>query len=116
MEGVDNITAVLKRSDRVCQLELENLSSLHLENVSAAMQVPFPELTVLKLMRRWQSFPIRSWVDLSHVGEDSHWTTFHFPDYRNCFYLPLTSSIFSLLIFLTPVTFHPRRLSLPSPR
>ena len=47
-KSVDSIVAVLERGNRVCQIEL-NASSLHFQNVSAAMQKPFPELTQLKL-------------------------------------------------------------------
>ena len=46
-ESVDNIIAVLERSDRVCQINLMDVPSSHLEKVSAAMQEPFPELTHL---------------------------------------------------------------------
>ena len=48
-ESVDNIIAVLERSDRVCEIELVNLERWYLEKLSAAMQVPFPELTFLSL-------------------------------------------------------------------
>jgi hypothetical protein len=47
--SMDNITAVLERSDCVCQITLLWLTSLQLEKVSASMQVPFPELTHLEL-------------------------------------------------------------------
>ena len=46
IEKVDDIVAVLERSNRVCQINLE-VSSSHLEKVWAAMHVPFPELTSL---------------------------------------------------------------------
>jgi hypothetical protein len=48
-DGVDNITAILEHSDRVCQIYFIALSGLHLEKVLAAMQVPFPELIFLEL-------------------------------------------------------------------
>jgi hypothetical protein len=48
--SVDNIVAVLERSDRVCDIELQNLERSDLEIISAAMQVPFPELTHLMLL------------------------------------------------------------------
>ena len=48
-EGADNIVAVLERSDRVCKIDLTNLGRSDLEQLSAAMQVPFPELTFLRL-------------------------------------------------------------------
>jgi F-box-like len=47
--SVDDIVAVLERSDRVCDIELQNLERSDLEIISAAMQVPFPELTSLEL-------------------------------------------------------------------
>ena len=49
IEGVDNIIAVLERSDRVHQINLMNVPSSYLENVLAAIQEPFPELTHLGL-------------------------------------------------------------------
>jgi hypothetical protein len=47
--SVDNIVGVLERSDRVCHIYLRNLKRSDLEIISAAMQVPFPELTDLLL-------------------------------------------------------------------
>ena len=47
-ETVDNIIAVLERRDRVCQIRLGDVPSSYLENVLAAMQEPFPELTALR--------------------------------------------------------------------
>ena len=46
-EDVDNIMAVLERSDRVVQIHLFTDYDRDLENVLKAMQVPFPELTDL---------------------------------------------------------------------
>jgi F-box-like len=48
-ESVDNFVAVLERSDRVCYIRLGGLKSLDSERISAAMQVPFPDLTFLLL-------------------------------------------------------------------
>ena len=48
-ETADNIIAVLERSDRVCNIELGYLGRSDLEQISAVMQVPFPELTGLWL-------------------------------------------------------------------
>jgi F-box-like len=45
----DDIVAVLERSDRVCHIYLKDFESSDLEIISAAMQVPFPELTDLDL-------------------------------------------------------------------
>ena len=47
-ESVDNILAVLEHSDRVFNI-FANLGRSDLEQISAAMQVPFPELTHLVL-------------------------------------------------------------------
>jgi hypothetical protein len=58
IDGVDNITAVLERSDRVCEIHLGAVSKSHLEAVWAAMQVPFPELTSLKLISDDETVPI----------------------------------------------------------
>ena len=48
-EDVDDIIAVLERSNRVVKINLYNIDGLELENVLAAMRVPFPELTDLLL-------------------------------------------------------------------
>ena len=47
-ESVDNIIAVLEHSDRVCDIDVF-FNGLDLDKLSAAMQVPFPELTFLRL-------------------------------------------------------------------
>jgi hypothetical protein len=54
-ESADNIIAVLERSDRVCQIILKRSN---LENISAAMQVPFPELTDLQLWSNGESMSV----------------------------------------------------------
>jgi hypothetical protein len=48
-ESVDNIVAVLERSNRVCHIDLMRIERSNLKSISAAMQVPFPELTHLQL-------------------------------------------------------------------
>ena len=48
-EELDNTTAVLERSNRVCHINLRDVSASLLEDVLAAMQKPFPELTFLSL-------------------------------------------------------------------
>jgi hypothetical protein len=48
-EDVDEIIAILERSDRVAKIDLFNVNGSELEIVLAAMQVPFPELTFLLL-------------------------------------------------------------------
>jgi hypothetical protein len=42
--GTDNIMAALEKSNRVCQVYLRDLAGWQLEQVLAAMQVPFPEI------------------------------------------------------------------------
>src|SRR6266852_249898 len=46
--GMDNVIAALGRNNHVCEVDLE-LAGWQLEELSAAMKVPFPELTVLQL-------------------------------------------------------------------
>ena len=48
-EDVDEILAVLKRIDRVVKIHLLNVNDSDLEDILAAMQVPFPELTDLQI-------------------------------------------------------------------
>ena len=48
-KSADNVIAVLERSDRVRQISLQSAPSSYLENVLAAMQEPFPELTSLEI-------------------------------------------------------------------
>ena len=60
MWGVDNIIAALQHSNRVCQLELIDIPSSHMEIVSTAMQQPFPELTRLDLRSRDETTPVPS--------------------------------------------------------
>src|SRR5882757_8209223 len=68
-------------------------------------------------MVKYQSFPIRSLVDLPHTCcEASPCLAFHFRDCQNCFCLLITLSNFGSPIFLIPGTFHPKRWSLSSPR
>jgi hypothetical protein len=56
--SVDNIIAVLGRSDRVRQIYLGNLQSSDLELILAAMQQPFPELTHLSLYSGHETVPV----------------------------------------------------------
>src|SRR5712691_7982338 len=50
MTSTDNVIAALEQSNRVCQVFLWNIAGRQLEQVLAAMQVPFPELTDLELV------------------------------------------------------------------
>ena len=56
--SVDNIIAVLERSDRVCKIEIVNIQSSDLEIYLAAMQQPFPELTHLLLHSMLGTIPV----------------------------------------------------------
>ena len=47
----NNIIAAFGQSNRVCRVQLWDLTDWQLEQVLAAMQVPFPELTDLRLRR-----------------------------------------------------------------
>ena len=47
--GTDNIIAALGQTNRVREVFLQGLADWQLENVLAAMEVPFPELTELQL-------------------------------------------------------------------
>ena len=113
---VDNITSVLNRSNRVCQIKLINVDLL--ERVVPAMQEPFPELTHLVLdsyFRRTTALP-----DSFLGGSASRLRKLRlygvpFPGLPNYFCPPPTSSIFDFTIFLIPEAFHPKRWSLSSP-
>jgi hypothetical protein len=59
LTGVDNIIAVLRRSVRVCRIELMSVQSSDLEIFLAAMQQPFPELTHLSLCSYSTVAPVR---------------------------------------------------------
>jgi len=56
--GTDNIIAALGQSNRVCKVTLLDLADRQLEQVSAAMQVPFPELTVLRISSAGETPPV----------------------------------------------------------
>ena len=59
--SVDNIVALLERSNlvrRISQISLWHVSSSQLEDLSKAMQVPFPELTDLVLLHDDQTEPV----------------------------------------------------------
>jgi hypothetical protein len=58
IENMDNIVAVLERSNRVRQIDLLGVSSLHLASGLAAMQEPFPELTHLMLSSNEETVPV----------------------------------------------------------
>ena len=68
--GVDNITAALERNDRICRLGLLGVPSSQLERILAAMQQPFPELTVLTVLalQFWRSDKTMPAIPTSFLG------------------------------------------------
>jgi hypothetical protein len=56
--GTGNIIAALGQSNRVCQVFLSGLTRWLLEEVSAAIQVPFPELITLQLFSDGETPPV----------------------------------------------------------
>jgi hypothetical protein len=56
--SVDNIIAALERSDRIREITLEYVTSSQLEEVWAAMQEPFLELTHLQLRAYDEPVPV----------------------------------------------------------
>jgi F-box-like len=60
--SVNNVIAELKHSDRICQISLDFHTTSQIEKLWTAMQVPFPELTVLCLsfegLPRWYVPPL----------------------------------------------------------
>jgi len=61
--NTDKVIAALEQSNRIYEVHLSRLADWQLEEVSAAMQVPFPELTDLQLstyitVKSRRSFPI----------------------------------------------------------
>jgi hypothetical protein len=58
--GTENIIAAFGQSDRVCEVGLVNFAGRQLEQALAAMQVPFPELTELRLVSKSETLAIIS--------------------------------------------------------
>jgi hypothetical protein len=56
--SMDNIIAALGHSNRVCRLSLEGLEDRHLEKVLEVVQVPFPELTYVRLFSSGETPPV----------------------------------------------------------
>jgi len=56
--GVDDIVVALRQSSRVYRVTLTRLVDRQLDNVLAAMQVPFPELTDLRLFLDGETPPV----------------------------------------------------------
>jgi hypothetical protein len=57
-QDLDNIIVALEQSNRVCQVSLWQLAGWQLEKVLATMQVPFPELTNLRLTSNDETVPV----------------------------------------------------------
>jgi hypothetical protein len=58
--GADNIIAALEHNNRLCEVDLWNTRQCQLEKVLAAMQVPFPDLAVLRLTSFDETPPVIS--------------------------------------------------------
>ena len=120
--SVDNVIAVLERSDRVCQIALANVQSSDLEILLAAMQQPFPELTSLSLKSVGKVLPVPVVPDSFLCGsaprlEYLSLEGIPFPGLPKLLLSAVPHLTFlSLEIFPIPDTFHPRRWSPPSPR
>ncbi len=56
--GVDDIVVALGQTNRVCQVDLQHLLDWPLDKVLAAMQVPFPQLTQLRLTSFGETPPV----------------------------------------------------------
>ena len=57
LSGTGNIIAALGQSNHVCEVFLRGLADWQLEEVLAAMQVPFPELAELRLFSDGETLP-----------------------------------------------------------
>ena len=77
--GTDNIVAALGQSNRVCQVGLA-LTGWESEQVLAAMQVPFPELTDLRLWSNRETPPVLqiSFLDWFCPASAKHPIGWHF--------------------------------------
>jgi hypothetical protein len=56
--GTSNVIAALGQSNRVCQVDLWSVAGWQLEQVLAAMQVPFPELADLQFSSNGKTVPV----------------------------------------------------------
>ena len=56
--GTDNVITALGQSNRVCEVILGGFASRQLEQVLAAMEVPFPEMTDLYLWSGGETVPV----------------------------------------------------------
>ncbi|KAF8488327.1 hypothetical protein F5888DRAFT_1878580 [Russula emetica] len=66
---MDNIIVALEHNDRVCQINLVDITNSQMEEVLAAMQQPFPALTKLRISwAYWQKDETRPVVPESLLG------------------------------------------------
>ena len=56
--GTGNVVAALEKTNRVYKVNLVNIAGWQLEQVLAAMQVPFPVLTDLRLFSNGETMPV----------------------------------------------------------
>ncbi len=56
--GADDIIVALRQSNRICEVHLWGLEDQQLDKVLAAMQVPFPQLTRLRLISFCEAPPV----------------------------------------------------------
>ncbi len=76
--GADNIIVALEQSNRVYQVILSGLADRESEKVFAAMEVPFPKLTVLQLFSDGETPPVAP--DSFLGGSAHHLRTFELDD------------------------------------
>ena len=56
--GVDDVIVALEQNNRVCEVSLSGLANRQLQEILVAMQVPFPELTQLRLFSGGGTLPV----------------------------------------------------------
>ncbi len=73
--GADDIIVALGQTNRVCRVDLWPLDDQQLDKVLAAMQVPFPQLTMLRLFSNGETPPV---IPDSFLGGSApHLRVFH---------------------------------------
>jgi hypothetical protein len=116
MNDTDSILAALEHTDCVREIVLENVSNQLLEEFAALPPDPFPVLTCLRLRSIYESPPVLPfWVHLPHVYDTSTSMAFHFRQYRNCLFPPMTLLLLNFGTFRIPDIFRPRQWSVACP-
>ena len=113
---VTNVTTAFRHCNRVCKILYRNeqFQDSFLEEF-AAIDEPFPALTILDLISLGQDVPV---LPDSFLGGSAprlrslDLAGIPYPSLETYFRLPLTLSGFAFGIFLIPDIFHPRRSSL----